>query len=445
MRPLLAWLAILSAAAALAQTPFDARDLTPARNQLSNPSFEAPTPALPPSYAPVFGPTLFSISREQAFHGQASLFIRGKATSEVGEVSDTEQPPAPAAAPERGVPPGAPSPPVQLAPPPTQPTLPSTAAVMRQDVPACGGCTYELSGWTKHLTPGAGDAWLALEMLGKDEAVLARQQVSAQSDETDWRRLTVQLKAPRETTLVRVLIGADPGVSAHVDALRLHIIAGRPPHEYKSPTTDIHVVRTEATWVRLKWSGPPGPYDISYRQRHWPREQSIVSKDIPGFAYSLVGLDAETKYEVRLHLVRPVHYDEQGQVVEPPIRLADPKPLQVTTAEWKEREVGLLRIWPSRSLQLLPGPGSNPRIEAAREHLYLAQEYGGGIHLSKLPPATLKPEWTRQLVPPATDGPPPVLQDMLVLPRRCTCCTSAARRNSTSSASTWSWSRRPRP
>lgn len=412
MRLLRPWLLILFAAPALAQSPFDARDLAPARNQLSNPSFETATPGLPPGYAPVFGPTLFSVSREQAFHGQASLFIRGKSTAEVGETSGLEPTPGAPPAP-RGVPPGTPSPPVQLAPPSGAATPPPTAAVMRQDVPACERCTYELSGWIKHAG-GQGEAWLALEMLDQLDHVVARQQVTAQAVEADWQPVTVQLQSPRGARMVRVLIGADAGVSAYVDALRLHIVAGRPPRLYPSPISDIHVVRTEATWLSVKWGGPTGLYEVSYRQRRWPKDQRISSRDVPGFVYSLVGLTAQTAYQVQIKLQRPPHYDEQGGVTESPVHLADPKPVTVQTGEWKPREVGLLRLWSTRSLQLMDGPGSNPRIEAAGDYLYLAQEYGGGIHLSKLPPANLEPVWTRELVPPATEGPAPVLQDIHV-------------------------------
>lgn len=380
MRHLLLCLFILPTAPALAQARFDARDLAPARNQISNPSFEAPTSTLPPGYAPVLGATRSAVSQDQAFHGRTSLLIEA-------------------------------SPCAQGSPSVTAPT----AGAMRQDVPACGGCTYELSGWIKHATPGSGEAWLALEMLDGHQSMLARQQVSVGGDEADWRPVAVELKAPRETALVRVLIGADPGVSAYVDALRLRIAAGHPPRTYKSPISELRVDRTEATWVTLKWSGPPGPYEISYRDRRRPRDQSIVSKNVPGFTYSLVGLQPHARYEVRMRLVRPEHYDEQGQVVEPPVRLADPKPLWVTTGAWEYRQVGLLRIWPVKALQLMDGPGSNARIEAAKDHLYVAQEFGGGIHLSKLSPTTLEPVWTRQLVAPATSGPAPVLQDILVL------------------------------
>jgi len=179
---------------------------------------------------------------------------------------------------------------------------------------------------------------------------------------------------------------------------------------------DLRATRIEATWAAVRWAGPEGSYEVSYRPVRWPRHAWMTADNVRGFSQSLVALEPDTTYEVRVRLQWPPHYDEQGQVVAAPVPPDEPARLRLTTAAWRPRTVGMLRIWPMKPMYTMGGPASHPRLVAARDHLYLAQQYQGGIYLSKLPPATLVAEWTRELVPPAPTGAPPLaLEDLAVL------------------------------
>jgi len=370
------WLAILVLSPLLAQAQgrdrvaarLDPNDLAPGRNQVSNPSFEAPTTGLPPSYVALSGDAAFGLSRGQALHGEMSLGVHVPATA-------------------------------------------SGPAVLAQLAPGCGRCTYQLEGWVRHGS-GPGEVRLALEMLGRQQQVLGRQESEAMGEGgADWRPLTVQLQAPPETEWVRLAVTATPGAVAQVDALRLAIVAGPRRRSYGPHVWDLHLTRTEATWVAVQWAGAVGTYEVSYREPRWPRKRHVALEGIHDLWYSLVGLTPETTYEMRVRLLWPQHYDEQGRAVAAPAQPAASEPLSLTTKPWEYREVGQLRIWPFAPLSLAEGMGHNPRLEAGKGHLYLAQEHGGGIALSKLAPDPLAAVWTKQIVPAPAEGLPPVLLD----------------------------------
>ncbi|MCE5241403.1 fibronectin type III domain-containing protein [bacterium] len=373
------WLVILVATPLLAQAAqkppaaprLDARMLAPDRNQLSNPSFEAPTTDLPPSYGVLANGECFSVSRDVALHGQASLRVRVPATT-------------------------------------------TGAAVLAQRAPGCGRCTYELSGWVRPDASGGG-VTLALEALGERDRPLARQVTDpAAATGEGWRPLAVRLQAPAETELVRVSVEGAPGAVACVDALRLAIVAGPRRRSYGPHVTDLHVTRTEAAWATIQWTGPAGAYEVSYRHQNWPRNRRVTLDGIPGFVYSLVGLQADAPYQVRVRPMWPEHYDEAGHVVPAPVTPTPPEPLVFTTKPWQYREAGPLRIWPMAPVPAPGNVGHNPRLGAAQGHLYLAQESDGGVALLKIAPEPLKVVWSKQVVPPPTDGPAPVLRDLHV-------------------------------
>lgn len=356
-------LLILSLSPLLAQPRFDARDLAPQRNHVSNSSFEAPGPGMASWNVSPAGAV--SLAGEQPLHGQAVALLT-----------------APQAGP----------------------------ATLSQDVPGCGGCTYELSAWVR-ASGGGGEAWLAVEMLNQQMRVIAREQSLPASATGEWQQLAVRLRAPRETQLVRVIVAAAPGSAIAADAVRLAIVAGPRRRTYGPRIEDIYARHVEATWVTIHWNAPAIPVTISYRHRSWPRKRQIVSEHVPGFEYSLVGLQHQTDYRVSLRLESPDYYDERGLVVEAPVQPTPPAPISVTTSAWQPREVGLLRVWPVAPLRSLPDGGRNPRIEAAREHLYVAQQTPDNITLTKLSPETLEVAWTKQLLPPAMGAAPPELLD----------------------------------
>lgn len=361
------WLLILSLSPLLAQPRFDARDLSPRRNHVSNSSFEAPGPGIVSWKVSPAGTV--SLAAEQPLHGQAAALLTA---------------------------------------PPSQP------AVLSQDVPGCAGCTYELSAWVRAAGDG-GEASLAVEMLNRDMRVIAREQSPALAAAAQWQPLVVQLRAPQDTQLVRVMIVAAPGATVLADAVRLAVTAGPRRRTYGPRIENIYARHTEATWVTIHWNAPAIPVEISYRHRSWPRQRQIVSENVPGFEYSLVGLQHETEYRVSLRLEWPDFYDERGLVVEAPVQPTPPAPITVTTSAWEPRQVGLLRVWPVAPLRSLPEGGRNPQIEATREHLYVAQQTPDNITLTKLPPETLEAVWTKQLLPPAMGEPPPELLDTHVM------------------------------
>jgi hypothetical protein len=363
--------ALLLPALALGREPAAARldpaTLSPRRNLLSNCSFEAPATALPAAYATASGDEAFTLAREGALHGQTFLHVA-----------------VPAAAAE--------------------------PVVLTQLVPGCGGCTYALSGWARGQA-GAG-VQLVLEALDLAQQPLKRQESAPLSAGSGWTPQSVQLRTPPQTEWVRVGVAAAAGVTSDVDALRLSITRGPLRRSYGPHVTDLRAIRTETTWAVIAWAGPAGRYTITYRQTDWPRRQQVTLTDIEGPRHSLIGLDREVTYDLRVRVQWPEHYDEQGRIVTPPILPAESEPLALTTPPWQAREVGLLRIWPFSRLQPVEGELHHPRLEADSDSLYVGVEHGGGITLAKLAPDTLHPAWVKQIVAPPAEGPAPALLDL---------------------------------
>ncbi|MBU0609521.1 MAG: fibronectin type III domain-containing protein [Armatimonadetes bacterium] len=345
----------------------EARELAPDRNLVSNCSFEAAADGLPLSYEALAGEAAFTLTREHALHGQVALQVS-----------------APASA--------------------------TGPAVLAQSVPGCGRSTYALTAWVRS-TAREGGVRLVLEMVGRQQRVLGRQESGPPTGTGEWQQLSVSLRAPQDTELVRLSIVAPPGAAASVDALRLAIVGGPKRGSCGPHVWDLHATRTEATWVMLQWAGPVGKYEVSYREPKWPRRQHTVFGDIRDLWYSVVGLTQETTYEVRVRLQWLAHYDEGGRAVAPPVQPAESEPLVVTTGPWEYREVGTLRVWPFAGLYARGIEGTNPRLEAGKDHLYLAAESGGGVALSKIAPEPQETVWTKQIIPAPAEGPAPVLLD----------------------------------
>jgi len=348
------------------------KELTPAFNFISNPSFEA---GLRGWRIHSEKTAVYAIVAENPIHGTNSLFI--------------------SAAPN---------------------TTPAPAPLLFQDVPACGKCLYELSGWLKQMPISRGAVCLFLQALDAYENILAESH-SALFSEDNWQQLIVNLVSPPKTELIRVGIKGEPGAAFAVDALRLHIRRGPRRRQWGPYITNFQATRIEATWARLAWKGPSRPYEISYLALHKPKEKAIVLTNIPSHAYSLVGLEPGTEYEIRLRLLWPEFYDERGQLTKSPACPTEPPPIKLITPAWQPRSLGFWRLWPPVACQRLPGPGYNPRIEAAGEHLYIGYEYGGNIYLSKISPTRMpqcQPEWTREILASATAHDSLKLVDMCV-------------------------------
>ena len=366
----LLWLALV-VPYAVAQAPagrpaFDSATLSPPGNLLSNPSFEAEANGRPLSFDCVALPQYLSLTGEGALHGTRSLL----ADVPAGTTSET---------------------------------------VARQDAPACVGCTYEFSAWVKIIEDRGGQARLVLQMRGADAAVLAQEQARLGGASGEWRRMAVRLKAPPDTTLVRVcapsVLG---GMKVQYDALRLALVDGPRRRIVRPVAQRLEATRTEATWAVLRWLGPPGTYEIAYRETARPKDAWVTFGGLDTGTYSAVGLQPQTAYDFKVRFVWPQHYDELGQAVPTPLEPPASLPLQLTTAPYAPRTVGSLRLWPSMHLKTFPGGQTTPRIVTWKDALYVVEAHDQAIHLSRVKPSDLSIEWTRQLIPRRAN--PPVVQ-----------------------------------
>jgi hypothetical protein len=363
MRSLLwLWWLVWSIPQALAQVParpptLDVTSLSARSNLLSNPSLEAEASGRPLSWDFFAMPQYLSASADLALHGRWSL------------VAD--------------VPAGATA---------------ETAA--RQDVPACVGCTYEFSAWVRILEDRGGEARLVLQMRGADMSVLAQEQVALKGADSAWRQLVVRLKAPKGTALVTVggpdVVG---GMKAQYDAMRLSIVDG-PRSRMPQPLAQrLEAVRVNPTWVVLRWVGPPGTYEASYRSPKWPKDQRTTIQGIQTQTYSVVGLHHSTEYDFRVRYVMPQHYDEFGQPTAAPVEPPPTPDLRVTTAAFAARAVGSLRLWPPTHLGSFQGAQTTPRIVNWKDALYVVESHDEAIYLSRVCPANLALESTKEIIP----------------------------------------------
>ncbi|MHB8996034.1 MAG: fibronectin type III domain-containing protein [Armatimonadota bacterium] len=276
----------------------------------------------------------------------------------------------------------------------------------RQDVPACVGCTYEFSAWVRVLQDRGGEARLVLQMRGADMSVLAQEQVALRGSNPDWTRLAVRLKAPKDTVLVTVgapdVVG---GMKAQYDALRLGIIDGPRTRTPQPLAQRLEAVRTEPTWVLLRWLGPPGTYEVSYRSPRWPRDERATFSGIDTLTYSAVGLGHGTAYDFRVRYVMPQHYNELGQPITAPV-VPPPSPdLRITTAPFAARSVAGLRVWPPTHLNTFHGAQTSPRIVTWKDALYVVESHEETVYLSRVRPTDLTIDWTRELITaPTTTG-----------------------------------------
>lgn len=353
--------AVLACGLGWSQTVFDASTLLPPANLISNPSFEASLDGRPRSYDLFAMPQYLQLSTLQALHGCNAMLA--------------------------DVPAGA-----------------TVEAAARQDVPAQPECTYEFSAWVKIAEDRGGEARLMLQMRSADLHVLAQEQVALCGAADTWRQMVVRLKAPKDAALVTV--GAPSvagGMRVFYDALRLSIIDGprtRPP---AALAQNVQVVRIEPTWVTLRWVGPPGQYEVSYRDRAWPRGEWVTYGTTSFLSYSMVALAYKRKYEFRVRYLWPEHYDQAGQMVPSPVEPPPSPVLKATTTPWQPRTVGALRVWPPLRLNTFATGQKTPRIVNWKGWLYVIESYRDAIYLSKICPTDYRIEFTRELVPARTD------------------------------------------
>lgn len=368
MRRLL-WAIALVCDLCWAQVGFDASQLAPATNLVSNPSFEAQSSGRPLAFDFFAAPQYLSLSTEQALHGATSILA--------------------------DVPAGV-----------------NIEAAARQDIPACPGCTYEFAAWVKVAEDRGGQARLVLQMRDAAGKPLVQEQAVLQGSTPQWRQLLVRLKAPASAALVT--IGAPSvqgGMRVFYDALQLRIVAGPTRRVWAPQAQNLQAQRIEATWVKLNWVGPPGKYEVSYRQRSRSAGTWMEESGGRATSYSIVGLQEGTKYDFRVRLLWPQWYDEQGKPVAAPVETGYTKTLSVSTEPRLPRRVGILSIWPTQHLATFSKEQGNPRIEAYDKFLYVAENYRGGIYLSRIRPADFSVEWTHEVVPARTT--PPSLQTLL--------------------------------
>jgi hypothetical protein len=163
-----------------------------------------------------------------------------------------------------------------------------------------------------------------------------------------------------------------------------------------------------------------------------PHTNWQTESDIHDDIYTLIDLEPDTQYEVKVRALPDQVLDDTGQPVdrglpfetealrirtqplEPRLarKLAQWPPLGVTEpGEWApEPNAPNLKLWPSYRLG-----GAQPdersriisRIAEYKDELYVVQCSGAGILLAMIRPSDLKPQWPepKQLVAPVTDAP----------------------------------------
>ncbi|MEN6401743.1 MAG: fibronectin type III domain-containing protein, partial [Armatimonadia bacterium] len=173
----------------------------------------------------------------------------------------------------------------------------------------------------------------------------------------------------------------------------------------------LEAARLEPTSVVLRWTGPPGPYELTYRHRSWPRDRFVTATNLPGPTYTVVGLQHSTYYDFTLRLL--------GEPPPPPSgRKARPfqAKLRLRTAPLEARRVGMLNLWPTARLGTFDRDQSSPRITAwtrnnpeapggTESSLFVVESHAGDLYLSRLRPADLSVEWTRELLAAEADKP----------------------------------------
>lgn len=175
-------------------------------------------------------------------------------------------------------------------------------------------------------------------------------------------------------------------------------------HSQTPDRLTLEAARLEPTSVVLRWSGPTGVYELSYRHRSWPRDTFVTATNLPGPTYTVVGLQPATYYDVTLRLLSEPP---------PPAPGRKPRPFQaklrLRTAPLEARRVGMLNLWPTAHLGTFGRDQSSPRITAwsranpkapggTESALFVVESHAGDLYLSRLRPADLSIEWTRELL-----------------------------------------------
>lgn len=341
----------------------DLARLAPQRNLLSNGSFEAVDGTLPRAWE---RPAHFEFVKAEtgsALHGEYALAVDCPAAAAGAEVSSG------------------------------------------QFLPANPRCTYQLTGWV-NLVADRG-ATLGFRLLAQDRQrrVLAREEVWLQERVSGWQALSVQLTAPSQTSWLEVQAPVvRGGAKVLFDALSLNITAG--PRGLPSGPSPAGLLARKV-WPNaalLTWESLPGAFDLQYRAlpsspRRWETTPVLTEPH-----ETLLELQADTDYAVRVRLALPTYYDEQGQVARSPLRPAESDVLTMHTPPLQPRRWNLLRLWPTAPLGTFRADQSYPCVEAYQSRLYVVECQDGGVHLSRVQPAGPRVEWTRQLLPRPENG-----------------------------------------
>ncbi|MEN6642076.1 MAG: fibronectin type III domain-containing protein [Armatimonadia bacterium] len=205
----------------------------------------------------------------------------------------------------------------------------------------------------------------------------------------------------------------------HKAAWLLILLCSTAGHPQTPTRLTLEVARLEPTSVVLRWTGPPGLYELTYRHRSWPRDRFVTATNLPGPTYTVVGLQHSTYYDFTLRLL--------GEPPPPPPgRKARPfqAKLRLRTAPLEARRVGMLNLWPTARLGTFDRDQSVPRITAGtrryvknpdakkdedkwavEDALYVVETHARDLYLSCLRPADFSVVWTRELLAAEADQP----------------------------------------
>ncbi len=346
------WAMVLIAGAALAAGPqIDARLLGPEHNLASNCSFEAVRAGRPEAWQLYASPRNFSIVQD-AVHGRFAL---------AADAPDGYKR--------------------------------HTAA--RQYVPVKPGVEYELCVWAKVERAGADMCiFIDFRTAGGERVSIARAHIEQRLGEWQMVRLTARAPegAAKAGLLVPYLFG--PG-RVVVDAVRFAPADGRvrlEPLEVGRP--EVFIVRPN--WLRIRWQSNCPSHRVQWRPAKrgakWREAVSVRER-----VYTVVGLEPETEYEIRVVGEDVEFIDADGQRVKRRGDVYSPR-IRAETAKWQARKFAGLLLWPERHLDTFPDGACYPSIEAYKGALYVVEMRGYAMYLSKVNPRGFAVEWTKKLV-----------------------------------------------
>ena len=241
----------LWAALAQAAAQPDAAALGPARNLVSNCSFEAVGEhGLPLAWllSSAAGPV--AVETRAALHGTKALVLR---------------PPAgPGQTPE------------------------ADRAAAWQVVPIEAGTEYTLSAWVSTRAEG-GVPGIGIEFQDETGQALGKAAAEGPPPGPEWSPVTLRATAPAASARAVVRLMAPEGGEATVDAVSLTRSDGRPVRRPGRFVRGLRLVHAQPYWVRVEWEGDADSYEVLWRRvglrNRW---QSVGG--VAGPAYTLINL-----------------------------------------------------------------------------------------------------------------------------------------------------------